>query len=461
MSSQDVKRQEGAANIFINYRREDSAGHSGRLFDGLNHHFAGRLFMDVDTLEPGVDFVDAIEAAVGSCAALIVVIGREWLNVQDKAGRRRLDDPGDFVRLELESALERRIRVIPVLVQDAPMPGTEELPASLARLARRNAIELSDARWAYDVDRLAHAIGEILKENPASPQPVPAAPAPPAKPLRLWGWLLPLAALGLVGAGVLVSGALRRETPSRPSQVQPAPASPHGSGAVAVPAKVPAAGVASAPAPVEPAAAPAAAAAAPPLTVAAEPPVPHRREPLRPREVPAAPRVDREVAEPAIRAVPSAVPIPKVREKEKEKEEPVSSPQSVRATIRSPHSGDTVGTDVLVQGIVTGLGDCQIFLGIRQGNGAIYPRGELFPGADGQWSIKLRSSKEKTFDILVVAASGKVATQALRDQRSRDDGLLTLPEGAVISSGIVTLKKQGRFSSLLGPKSAEPEQNPR
>jgi hypothetical protein len=132
MSSLQVTPRERAANIFINYRREDAAGHAGRLFDSLGNHFAGRLFMDVDTLEAGVDFVEAIEQAVGSCEALIVVIGREWLTVKDKAGRRRLDDPADFVRLEVESALARRIRVIPVLVQDAPMPGAEELPASLA-----------------------------------------------------------------------------------------------------------------------------------------------------------------------------------------------------------------------------------------------------------------------------------------------------------------------------------------
>ncbi len=128
--------------------------------------------------------------------------------------------------------------------------------------------------------------------------------------------------------------------------------------------------------------------------------------------------------------------------------------QPVRATILSPRNGDSVGSDVLVQGIVSGLGDQQVFLGIRQGNGAIYPRGELFPGADGQWSIKLRSSKEKTFEILVLAAGGKAAAQALRDQRSRDDGLLALPMGAAISSGVVTLKRQGRFFDLLRPKTA-------
>src|SRR5262245_59134120 len=165
MSPSDAASRDRSANIFISYRREDTAGHAGRLFDALSGHFRGRVFMDVDTLEPGVDFVDAIEQAVGSCEALIVVIGREWLTVEDKAGRPRLQDPGDFVRLEIESALARRIRVIPVLVQDAPMPRAEELPPTLAKLARRNAIELSDARWSYDVDRLVRTIRDVLGEK--------------------------------------------------------------------------------------------------------------------------------------------------------------------------------------------------------------------------------------------------------------------------------------------------------
>jgi TonB family protein len=184
MSAQIARPRRHSANIFINYRREDSSGHTGRLFDALSGHFAGRLFMDVDTLEPGVDFVEAIEQAVGSCEVLIVVIGREWLTFKDAAGQRRLDDPADFVRLEVETALERKIRVIPVLVQGAQMPRAEELPPSLTRLARRNAIEISDARWAYDVDRLARTIQKILEELDASTRTLAAAlekaAAPPA-----------------------------------------------------------------------------------------------------------------------------------------------------------------------------------------------------------------------------------------------------------------------------------------
>src|SRR5205085_8407252 len=114
-----------APKIFISYRRDDSAGHAGRLFDRLNEHFGHeRLFMDVDHIEPGEDFVQVIEAAVASSAVLLAIIGRHWLTTGD-ATARRLDNPNDFIRLEIATALARNIRVIPVLVQDASMPGPE------------------------------------------------------------------------------------------------------------------------------------------------------------------------------------------------------------------------------------------------------------------------------------------------------------------------------------------------
>src|SRR2546426_8335791 len=149
--------------IFISYRREDSAGHAGRLFDRLTQHFGkGRVFMDVSDIEPGVDFVDAIDKAVGSCDALVVVIGRNWLTCVDAGGQRRLDDPNDFIRLETATALKRNIRVIPILVQGARMPKSEELPADLEKLARRQAIELSDTRWDSDVGQLIKALEAVL-----------------------------------------------------------------------------------------------------------------------------------------------------------------------------------------------------------------------------------------------------------------------------------------------------------
>ena len=97
------------SGIFISYRRDDSSGHAGRLYDHLSAHFGpDKLFMDVDTIEPGMDFVEVIEQAVGSCEVLIEVIGNEWLDAIDDAGRRRLDKPEDYVRLEIKAALISR-----------------------------------------------------------------------------------------------------------------------------------------------------------------------------------------------------------------------------------------------------------------------------------------------------------------------------------------------------------------
>lgn len=193
-----------SSNIFINYRREDSAGYAGRLFDRLSGRFPDRVFMDVDTIEPGIDFVDTIEQAVGCCEVLIVVIGSEWLHLTDASGRRRLENPNDFVRLEIATALDRNIRIIPVLVEGAAMPRPEDLPPDLAKLTRRNAIELSDVRWAFDVDRLIQAIEGVLQERaPSALLPIvkvpDTLPAPAVKEARPRPWLA-LAVLALLPA---------------------------------------------------------------------------------------------------------------------------------------------------------------------------------------------------------------------------------------------------------------------
>src|SRR4026208_534969 len=133
------------SGIFVSYRRDDSSGHAGRLADRLVEHFGrNRIFVDIDTIEPGEDFVTVIENAVGSCEILIAVIGRSWLSA---SGTGRLDNPNNFVRLEIATALRRKVRVIPALVQRATMPKPQDLPEDLAKLTRRNAIELSDLRW--------------------------------------------------------------------------------------------------------------------------------------------------------------------------------------------------------------------------------------------------------------------------------------------------------------------------
>jgi TIR domain len=149
------------SRIFISYRREDSSGHVLALLPALRAQFgADRIFKDTDNIPAGVDFVKFIRRELETCAVLLAVIGRDWLTVQDpRLNRRRLDNPEDFLRVEVATALKNeRIRVIPVLVERGVMPAAEDLPPDLAALAHRNAIELSDARWESDVGRLVEAI---------------------------------------------------------------------------------------------------------------------------------------------------------------------------------------------------------------------------------------------------------------------------------------------------------------
>ncbi len=131
--------------IFISYRRDDSAGYAGRLFDHLSVNFGPKsVFMDIDTIEPGEDFRKVVRNAVGSCDVVLVMIGRQWLTMTDPQGQRRLDDPRDWVRVEISSALvQPNVRVIPVLVRGAAMPAESELPDDLKELCWRNALELA------------------------------------------------------------------------------------------------------------------------------------------------------------------------------------------------------------------------------------------------------------------------------------------------------------------------------
>jgi len=155
--------------IFINYRREMSADAAGRLSDRLIQYFDhDRVFMDIDSIEPGVDFVKALDDQVAQCGAFIAVIGPGWTDLTNAEGQRRLDQRNDYVRIEIESALKRDIRVIPVLVDDARMPTADELPDSLKALARRNAVMLSHYRFGSEVDELARALQRVLGLPPKS-----------------------------------------------------------------------------------------------------------------------------------------------------------------------------------------------------------------------------------------------------------------------------------------------------
>ena len=144
--------------------------------------------MDVAAIEPGRDFRKAIDQSVATCSVLLAIIGHEWLELKDAQGRRRLDDPNDFVRIELASALRRDIPVIPILVRGAKMPKAEQLPHDLRELAYRNALELSHARWKTDMQLLVQALRPHLEESggarPAANKPQSAsAQTPELSPL--------------------------------------------------------------------------------------------------------------------------------------------------------------------------------------------------------------------------------------------------------------------------------------
>lgn len=155
------------AGIFISYRHDGSAKYAvPAIREQLSLHFGTDLvFRDIDTMEPGVDFVEEIEQAVSSCEVLIAIIGREWLTVTDKQGKRRFENPDDWVRLELETALNRKIRVVPALVDGALMPLAEEFPESLKNFARRQAIEIGHKRFADDVKRLVLTLEKIVPRH--------------------------------------------------------------------------------------------------------------------------------------------------------------------------------------------------------------------------------------------------------------------------------------------------------
>jgi outer membrane protein assembly factor BamB len=151
--------------IFMSYRREDTAFPAGWLYDRLASHFRrDQVFKDIDSIELGDDFIEVMTTAVGSCDVLLALIGGRWLTITGQDGRRRLDNPGDFVRLEIEVALARNVRVIPILVDGARMPGADELPSSLAKLTRRQALELSPNRFDTDIRRLLRVLDRTVAD---------------------------------------------------------------------------------------------------------------------------------------------------------------------------------------------------------------------------------------------------------------------------------------------------------
>ena len=163
-------------HVFLSYRRSDCQAQANGLHDGLIHRIpSASIFMDVDSIPYGVDFEEHIRKAIQKCDIVLVLIGDNWLD-KESSGRRRIDEPEDFVRLEIENSLESpEVRVIPVLVEGAVMPRSADLPTSIRKLARLNAIELSDQRWKSDVERLARLIeGFGPQSEPVKPETRPS-----------------------------------------------------------------------------------------------------------------------------------------------------------------------------------------------------------------------------------------------------------------------------------------------
>jgi hypothetical protein len=157
-----------AAKVFLCYRRDDSAGYAGRVQDRLVQEF-GRdlLFMDVDTSPLGVNFATVLRNEVAKCEVLLAVIGPHWLDARDEAGTRRLDDPQDFVRIEIGAALQRNIPVIPILLDGAKVPKGNELPKDLEELSMRNGLDVRHASFHNDIDRLVRSLKVQLAEADA------------------------------------------------------------------------------------------------------------------------------------------------------------------------------------------------------------------------------------------------------------------------------------------------------
>lgn len=155
----NVEAQATVTNIFISYRREDSAAFAGHLFDRLSARFGKQsVFQDIDAITPGAEFAKVIRRRVGACDALLAVIGKEWLTMANADGTRRLDVPEDYVKTEIQEALRQNKLVIPVLIEGAQMPKRADLPPDIAALAERNATEISESRFDYDFNRLIEAV---------------------------------------------------------------------------------------------------------------------------------------------------------------------------------------------------------------------------------------------------------------------------------------------------------------
>jgi hypothetical protein len=220
--------QRGPHSVFISYRRTDTAYPAGWLYDSLSERFGGdRVFKDVDSVSPGEDFIEKVTLAVTGCDVLLALIGKTWVTSTDADGVRRLEQPDDLVRLEIETALNLGIRVIPVLVDGAQMPKADDVPSSLGKLVRRQAVELAPHRFNADLDVILRTIAAPRSgagatppggQRQAPPRPRPSSgdrwvpPPQPQRPQRsgtggVSGALVGAMACAAIGAVLLLLGA--------------------------------------------------------------------------------------------------------------------------------------------------------------------------------------------------------------------------------------------------------------
>jgi hypothetical protein len=196
-----LDEQSMTGKIFINYRRDDSGGTAGRLHDRLARTFGLKnLFMDVDDIPPGVDFVNYLNSQVGACDIFLAIIGPHWLNAKDGHGHHRLDNPNDFVLVEITAALARNICVIPVLVDGAHLPNADKLPDVIKPLVRRNAVEVRNTQFGRDANALIRELREALEgpRSAARQRPFLASAAAWLGRLGRWRMMAPAGAMALL-----------------------------------------------------------------------------------------------------------------------------------------------------------------------------------------------------------------------------------------------------------------------
>ena len=223
------------STIILSYRREDSAGVTGRIFDRLIQEFGSdRVFMDIDSMPAGVDFHDHLHEILADCGALLVVIGKGWRS-QRKGQPPRIMDPDDWVRIEVETALERGIPVVPLLIDGASLPGRDQLPESLWPLLRRNALPVDSGRdFHAQLSRLVRDLQ--LQFGPAGPVPVAATPPSDAPSVAIaaieainWKslgrWILLFALIITIGA-IAITGRNDRDGEKADVKIDAAPRLP-------------------------------------------------------------------------------------------------------------------------------------------------------------------------------------------------------------------------------------------